>query len=73
MVQVNLKLARGGFSHCPVGGDQLQLRQFVNVIQHVSKVVEIINRVDLTLRVTHVGARRAGWLQIAVGIAFTVK
>ena len=73
MVQVYLKLARGGLSHCPVGGDQLQLRQFVNIVQHVSKMVKIINRVDLTLRVTHVGARRAGWLQIAVGIAFTVK
>ena len=73
MVQVNFKLTRRGLSHCAIGGDQLQLCQLINIVQHVSKVVEIINRVDLALRVTHVGARRAGWLQIAVGIAIPIK
>ena len=73
MVKVDFKLARRGFRHRAVGGDQLQFGQLVDVIKHVGKVVQVIDGVDLALGVAIVGARRARRLEVAFGVAFSVQ
>ena len=73
MVKVDFKLARRGFRHRAIGGDQLQFGQLVDVVEHVGEVVKVIDRVDLALGVAIVGARRTRRLQVAFGIAFAVQ
>ncbi len=73
MVKVDFKLARRGFRHRAIGGDQLQFGQLVDVVEHVGEVVKVIDRVDLALCVAIVSARRTRRLQVAFGIAFAVQ
>ena len=73
MVKVDFKLARRGFRHRAIGGDQLQFGQLVDVVEHVSEVVKVIDRIDLALGVAIVSARRTRRLQVAFGIAFAVQ
>ncbi|MNI60732.1 hypothetical protein D3C73_1159640 [compost metagenome] len=73
MVEVDFKLSGRGLGHRAVGRDQLQFGEFINIIQYIGKVVEVIYGVNLALGVAIASARRTGRLKIAFGITLTIE
>ena len=73
MVEVDFKLTGRGFRHRAVRRDQLELGDLIDFVQHVGKVVEVVDGVNLTLGIAIAGSRRARRLQVAFRVALAVK
>ncbi len=73
MMQVDFKLSGRGFRQCAIGRYPLLTRQIVDITQHIRKVVEIIDRINLALHVAFITARRTGRLDKPFSITLFVN